>query len=172
MEHLRKMRYSPKMAKSAQELMEISETQLSLLGLPLLWWNAMTRSKLGGKCLLGLDFHIAIHHEKKSGQELRQGRNLEAGTQCRGHGGALSTGLHLMAWSTCFLIAFRAASSGVCPHTMLWAFWYQSVIKEMHYRLVYSLISQRNFLNQGSLLSDNYCLCQVDIKLTCTTLMY
>ena len=36
MEHLRKMRYSPKMAKSAQELMEISETQLSLLGLPLL----------------------------------------------------------------------------------------------------------------------------------------
>jgi hypothetical protein len=33
----------------------------------------------GGKGLLSLYFHIAVHHQRKSGQELTQGRNLEAG---------------------------------------------------------------------------------------------
>jgi hypothetical protein len=33
----------------------------------------------GGKGLFSLHFHIAVHHQKKSGQELTQGRNLEAG---------------------------------------------------------------------------------------------
>ena len=33
----------------------------------------------GGKGLCSLHFHIAIHHQRKSGQELTQGRNLEAG---------------------------------------------------------------------------------------------
>jgi hypothetical protein len=31
-----------------------------------------------GKDLFSLHFHIAVHHQKKSGQELTQGRNLEA----------------------------------------------------------------------------------------------
>jgi hypothetical protein len=33
----------------------------------------------GGKGLFSLHFHIAVHHQRKSGQELTQGRNLEAG---------------------------------------------------------------------------------------------
>ena len=33
----------------------------------------------GGKGLYGLYFYIAVHHERKSGQELTQGKNLEAG---------------------------------------------------------------------------------------------
>jgi hypothetical protein len=33
----------------------------------------------GGKGLCSLHFHIAIHHQRKSGQELTQGRDLEAG---------------------------------------------------------------------------------------------
>jgi hypothetical protein len=32
-----------------------------------------------GKGLLSLYFHITVHHQRKSGQKLRQGRNLEAG---------------------------------------------------------------------------------------------
>jgi hypothetical protein len=34
-----------------------------------------------GKGLFGLCFHIADHHQRKSGQELTQGRNLEAGAE-------------------------------------------------------------------------------------------
>jgi hypothetical protein len=33
----------------------------------------------GGKSLFSLHFHIAVHHQRKSGQEFTQGRNLEAG---------------------------------------------------------------------------------------------
>ena len=32
----------------------------------------------GGKGLFGLYFHIAVHHWMNSGQELKQGKNLEA----------------------------------------------------------------------------------------------
>jgi hypothetical protein len=34
----------------------------------------------GGKDLFSLHFHIAVHHQRKSGLELTQGRNLETGT--------------------------------------------------------------------------------------------
>jgi hypothetical protein len=33
----------------------------------------------GGKGLFSMYFHIAVYHQMKSGQELTQGRNLEAG---------------------------------------------------------------------------------------------
>ena len=33
----------------------------------------------GGKGLFSLHFHIAVHHQRRSGQELTQGRILEAG---------------------------------------------------------------------------------------------
>ena len=33
----------------------------------------------GGKGLFGLHFHSTVHHKRKSGQELKQGRILEAG---------------------------------------------------------------------------------------------
>ena len=38
------------------------------------------KAKWGGKGLFNLYFLIATHYQKKSGQELKQGRNLEAGT--------------------------------------------------------------------------------------------
>jgi hypothetical protein len=37
----------------------------------------------GGKGLLSLHFYIAVHHQRKSGQELTQGRNLEAGADSK-----------------------------------------------------------------------------------------
>jgi hypothetical protein len=33
----------------------------------------------GGKGLFSLHFHIAVYHQRKSGQEVTLGRNLEAG---------------------------------------------------------------------------------------------
>ena len=33
----------------------------------------------GGQGLFRFHFHITVHHERKSGQELKQGRTLEAG---------------------------------------------------------------------------------------------
>jgi hypothetical protein len=40
----------------------------------------MTKKQVwGGKGLFGLHFHIAVHHQKKSEQELTQGRHLETG---------------------------------------------------------------------------------------------
>ena len=39
-------------------------------------WSTMTKS--GRKGFIWLNFHIIVHHWKKSGQEFKQGRNLEA----------------------------------------------------------------------------------------------
>ena len=42
--------------------------------------NIMTEKQVGEKeGLFSLHFHIAVHHQRKSGQELTLGRNLEAG---------------------------------------------------------------------------------------------
>jgi hypothetical protein len=38
----------------------------------------MTKAARGGKGLHGLYFHITVHHQRKSGQELKQYRNLKA----------------------------------------------------------------------------------------------
>jgi hypothetical protein len=40
----------------------------------------MTKATSGGKALFSLCFHITVHHQRQSGQELIQSRNLEAGT--------------------------------------------------------------------------------------------
>jgi hypothetical protein len=37
------------------------------------------KASWGGKGLFSLHFHIAVHHQRKSGQELTRGRDLEAG---------------------------------------------------------------------------------------------
>ena len=36
------------------------------------------KASWGRKGLLGLHFHLIVHHQRKSGQELTQDRNLEA----------------------------------------------------------------------------------------------
>lgn len=37
------------------------------------------KASWGGKGLFGLHFHIIVHHQRNSGQELKQSRNLETG---------------------------------------------------------------------------------------------
>jgi hypothetical protein len=55
----------------------------------------------GGKGLLGLHFYIAVHHQRKSGQELTQCRNLEAGADAE-----IMEGCCLLACSAFFLSFF------------------------------------------------------------------
>jgi hypothetical protein len=49
--------------------------------------------------------------------------------------------------SACFLIELRTICLRVAPPTMSWAFTHQSIIKKLPYRLAYSLILLRHFLN-------------------------
>ena len=61
--------------------------------------------------------YLAVHHQRKSGQELKQNRNLEAGTEAKAMEGNC---LFLMACSACFLIEPRTTSSRVALPIMDW----------------------------------------------------
>jgi hypothetical protein len=67
-------------------------------------------------------FHIIVHHQRISGQELKQSRNLEAGADAEAmEGWVLLTDLLLMACSACFLIEPRTTSPVMVPPTVGWA---------------------------------------------------
>ena len=66
--------------------------------------------------------------------------------------------------SACFLIEARTASPGMAPSLMDWAFYHQSLIKEMSYSWIFKWLS----CNWDSLLSSDSSLCQVDTKLAST----
>jgi hypothetical protein len=86
------------------------------------------------------------------GSQDRTQAGLEPGDRswCRSHGGCcLLAGLLWMACSVCFLIEPRSISSGVAPATVAWSLPHRSLIKKMPYRLAYSLILWRIFLNWG-----------------------
>ena len=76
------------------------------------------KASWGGKGLRGLHFHTIVH-QWKSEQELKQGRNLEAGTgaETMEYYCLLACSLWL---STCFLIEFRTTSLGMAPLTISW----------------------------------------------------
>jgi hypothetical protein len=89
-----------------------------LLRLLLLWWNIMTKATWGRKSLFGLHFYITVHHWRKLGQELKRGKNLEAGTDTDS-----TEGCCLLACS-CGLVSlfsYRTSSPGVAPPTVGWA---------------------------------------------------
>jgi hypothetical protein len=67
-------------------------SQVCRVNIPLHWYQLVLvrasvavmkhhdpNASLGGKGLFSLNFHITVHHQRKSGLELKQGRNLEAG---------------------------------------------------------------------------------------------
>jgi hypothetical protein len=114
-----------------------------------------------GKGSFCLSFYITVLHQRKSGQELTQGRDLEAGADAEAMEGAAdwlaSPGLLPLACSACFLIDPRTHQPKDGPtHNMLG----QSLIKKMPYSWILwrAFFSQLNFL-----LSDNSS--EVDIKL-------
>jgi hypothetical protein len=110
----------------------------------------------GGKDLFSLYLHIAVHHQRKSGQELTQGRNLEAEADSE----AMEECLLPLPCSACFLIELRTTSTGMASSTMSWTLPPWSLIEKMPY----SWISWRHFLKGSSFLCDNSSLCQVDPK--------
>jgi hypothetical protein len=71
-----------------------------------------------------------------------------------------------MAFSACFLIEPRSISSGVTLPTMAGPAPIESLINKVLYRLVCSHVLWRYFPIQGFLLSDDYSLCQLGIKLS------
>ena len=79
----------------------------------------MTNAASGGWGLSGSHLHMAVHHPRKSGQELTQGGILEAGADAEAMEGLL-TGLFLMARSACFLLDPRTTSPGMAPPTVGW----------------------------------------------------
>jgi hypothetical protein len=117
------------------------------------------KASWGGKDVFVLYFPIVVHHWRKSGQELKQGRNLKAGAAAEAIG--LFTGLFLLAYSAYFLIEPRITCPGMAIPTMKWTLPHLSLIKKMPYRQ----ILWRYPLNWGSLFSDNSAVCQADIKL-------
>ena len=86
----------------------------------------VTKEAWRGKGLFGLPFHVAVHHWRMSGQELKHGRNLEAGADAE----AIEE-CCLLACSACFLIKPRTTSLGMAPPTVGWALLYQSPNKKM-----------------------------------------
>jgi hypothetical protein len=73
----------------------------------------MTKKQVGGgKDLFSLHIHIAVH-QRKSGQELTQGRKLEAEVDAESMEGCC-----LLACSTCFLIGPKTTSPGIAPPTI------------------------------------------------------
>jgi hypothetical protein len=74
----------------------------------LLQKNTMTKKAgWGGKDLFGLHFHIAVYHQRKSGWELEQDRNPEAGAGAEATEGVLFTALLLMAYTAYSLFFFN-----------------------------------------------------------------
>lgn len=113
----------------------------------------------GKKGLTGLN---TLNHSppRDTNIEFKPSGNLEAGAGAGAMEGAAYS-LDFMASSAYFLLKTRTTSLGITAHKG-WFLPHQSVIRTMLYRLAYRPISQRHFLNWGSLLR---CLCQVDIKL-------
>ena len=131
----------------------------------LLWWNTPIKATWGGKGLFGLHFHITVHHQRKSGQELKQDRNLETGADAESVEGCDLTGLLLAACSACFLVEPKTTSPRMASPTMGQAFPHPTSIKKMFYRLAFIL---RHFLEWGTLLFSDSSLCHIYIKLSST----
>ena len=83
----------------------------------------------------GPNFYITIHHQKKFGQELKHGRNLEAGANAE-----TTDALLFLTCSACFLMERRATSPRMTPAIIHCSLQHQSLAKTMSYMLAYSLL--------------------------------
>lgn len=102
-----------------------------------------------GKGLFHPQFPIRFHHQKQRGQELTQGRNTWRQELMQRSLRVLITGLLLMAYSVCFSIELKPTSPGMAPPTMGKALPYQTWIKKIPYRLAFSRMLWRHFLDEA-----------------------
>ena len=85
------------------------------------------KASWGGKGLSDLHFLITDYHQRKSGQEVKQGRNLEVGADAEAmEGCCLLACLHGL---FSLLIESTTTSPGMAPPTMGWALSHQSLRK-------------------------------------------
>jgi hypothetical protein len=97
------------------------------------------KASWGGKGLFNLYSHIAVHHQRNSGQiQDNSGRILDAGADREAIEGCYNTGLLHMACSAWFLIDSRKIS---LKATMSWALPQGCLIKKRPY----NWISRRHF---------------------------
>lgn len=105
---------------------------LSWLGLLLLWWNTMTKSNVGRRERVYLDYTSTSLFIIEGSQDRESNR---AGAQrqelMQSPWKVLLAGLLPKTFSACFLIESRTTSQGMAPPTMSWALTHQSLIKKM-----------------------------------------
>jgi hypothetical protein len=70
----------------------------------------MTKNQAGKEITFTLYFHIIVHHWRKLGQELKQGRNLEAGADSEAMEECYLLACFSMACSACFLTESRSSA--------------------------------------------------------------
>ena len=111
----------------------------------------MAKSKSRRKGFVWLPYHCSSLKEVRTGTQVGQ----EAGDRswCRGHGGVLLTALLFMACLAWFP-RDDTTHNGLTPPLSIANF----------KKLPYSWILWRHFLHWVSLLSDNFSLCQIDIR--------
>ena len=119
----------------------LSRTESVLVRASIAVMKHYDQSNLGRKGFvwLTLPHHCSSLKEVRTGT---QGRNKEAGADAE----AMERGC-LLACTACFSIEPRITSPGVAPSTMAWALPHQSLTKSVPYRLAYSPILWRHFLN-------------------------
>ena len=129
----------------------------------------MTKGNWGRVCL-------TLPHQCSPSKEVRTGTQTGqkpgGRSWCRCCEGMLLTGLLRMACSVCSLIESRTSNLLMAPPTMGLALSQPPLIKTTPYRFTFSWILWKHFLNWGSLLSDDSSLCQVDIKVASTNVVF
>lgn len=118
----------------------------------------MDKTTWGEKGLFSLSFHITVHHQQKSGPELNQGRNLEAGADEKPISGVMLT--RLLAW-LCFLTEQRTTSLQRWPQPQSPPITNQQSVLEACLQPTF----WRHPLSWCFLFSGDSSLCEADIKL-------
>ena len=126
-----------------------------------LWWNTLNESK--GLVVLPVPYNSSSWKAVRAG--IHVGQEPESKNWYRGREGVLLSGLFNVANSACFLWDPRTTVPGMAPPTTDWDLSHQLLITKMFYRFAWSLITCKPFLNWSSLLSGDFSLCQVNIKL-------
>lgn len=121
----------------------------------------MTKKEIGEeRRKFALHFSTAVHHWGSQNRSLDRAGTWKQELMQR------PWRMLSMACSDCSLIEPGPPAQGWWHHTHIkgWALLHQSLIKNMPYRLAYSLVLWWHFLNWGSFLSDDFSLCQLAWK--------
>jgi hypothetical protein len=132
--------------------------QVSQLGFLLLWWNTVTKLRMKGFIGLKLPTHNSSLKEVRT--ETQAGKEPGGRSWCRDHGRVLFTGLlSLLSYRTQDQQPrYSTTHNGLDPPP------HRLPINKISFKLLWSLIL-RHFLSWGSVSSDDFSVCQVDLRL-------